>query len=141
MCQIANLIHWLALHTPLHVTRRANHSFDPFPNQGRVVPYGVGAALFYNYIDLWLYNPTEQSFQLRLWMTDTLLNGEMRCENWLPHRYRIVERNAGFSQRGADWIRENEIWREVVAKEKGRAVLATEFLYANRVRAMYQPQG
>lgn len=140
LCQIANLIHWLALHTPLQVTQRANHSFDPFPDQGRVVPYGVGAALFYNYIDLWLYNPTDQNFQLRLWMTDTLLNGEIRCDQRLPHRFRIVERNAGFTQSGDTWLRHNEIWRETVAKQKGRAVLATEFLYANRVRAMYQPQ-
>ena len=77
LCQIANLIQWLALHLPLEVTKRSNHSFDPFPDQGRVIPYGTGAALFYNFVDLWVRNHTTDTFQLRL--TDILLNGEMRC--------------------------------------------------------------
>ena len=38
ICQIANLIHWLVLHSPLEVIQRSQHSFDPFPDQGRVLP-------------------------------------------------------------------------------------------------------
>lgn len=81
-----NKVHKHTLHTPLQVTQRASHSFDPFPDQGRVIPYGTGAALFYNYIDLWLFNPTPMTFQLRIWLTDTLINGEMRAEAQLPYR-------------------------------------------------------
>jgi len=139
LCQIGNLLHWLTLHSPLLVTQRANHSFDPFPDQGRVIPYGTGAALFYNYIDLWLFNPTDQAFQLRLWMTDTLLNGEIRCEKRLPHRYRIIERDAGFVREETGWLRHNEIWRETIAKGEAGTTMATEFLYSNRVRTMYEP--
>lgn len=139
LCQIGNLLHWLALHAPLQVVQRSNHSFDPFPDQGRVIPYGTGAALFYNYIDLWLHNPTTQAFQLRLWLTDSLINGEIRCEERLPHRYRIVERNAGFERSGTGWVRHNEIWRETFSKGENSQLLSTEFLYANRVKAMYEP--
>ncbi len=139
LCQIGNLLHWLALHSPLTVTRRANHSFDPFPDQGRVIPYGTGAALFYNYVDLWLHNPTDQAFQLRLWLTDTLLNGEIRAGKPLPHRYRIIERNAGFVRQGAGWLRQNEIWRETLAKGPAQPPLSCDFLYRNRVRVMYEP--
>jgi len=139
LCQIGNLLHWLALHSPLKVTQRANHSFDPFPDQGRVIPYGTGAALFYNYIDLWLFNPTDQCFQIRLWMTESLLNGEIRCEKRLPHRYRIVERNAGFVRDGASWLRQNEIWRETIAKGEDGRTVSTQLLYANCVRVMYEP--
>jgi len=32
ICQIANLIHWLVIHSPLIVTKRYHHSFDPFPD-------------------------------------------------------------------------------------------------------------
>lgn len=140
LCQIGNLLHWLALHSPLKITRRANHSFDPFPDQGRVIPYGTGAALFYNYVDLWIFNPTDQSFQIRLWLTDKLLNGEILCEKRLPHRYRIIEREPGFVRQSTGWLRKNEIWRETIAKGEGRIVLSTEFLYANRVRVMYEPR-
>ena len=140
LCQLGNLIHWLALHSPLVVTQRASHSFDPFPDQGRVIPYGTGAALFWNYIDLWLHNPTDQSFQLRLWLTETLVNGELRSDRQLPHRYRIHEEGAGFTQQGADWYRHNEIWRQTIAKGEGGEILSDRMLYANRVRVLYRPE-
>lgn len=36
ICQLSNLIHWMAIHSPLVVVERSNHSFDPFPNEGWV---------------------------------------------------------------------------------------------------------
>jgi vancomycin resistance protein VanW len=139
LCQIGNLIHWLALHTPMTVTQRANHSFDPFPDQGRVIPYGTGAALFYNYIDLWLFNPTEATFQLRLWMTETLINGEFRSDQALPHRYRVYERAGRFTSEGGSFTRHNEIWRDVLAKGPGAPVISSQKLYENHVRVLYEP--
>ncbi|HHL2459779.1 TPA: VanW family protein [Yersinia enterocolitica] len=139
LCQISNLLHWLALHSPLEISSRSSHSFDPFPDQGRVVPYGTGAALFYNYVDLWIFNPTDQSFQFRLWLTDTLLNGELRCEQRLPHKYRIIERNSSFVRLNSVWFRQNEIWREIISKGENREILCTQFLYSNHVRVMYEP--
>ncbi len=139
LCQIANLIHWLALHSPLEVTKRSSHSFDPFPDQGRVIPYGTGAALFYNFVDLWVRNPTVDTFQLRLWLTDGLLNGELRCDAPQPVRYRIFERNGRFSKVDGSWFRQNEIWRETRTKGEGSRVIATEMLYENRVRVLYIP--
>jgi len=32
LCQLANLLYWMALHTPLRVAERHHHSFDPFPD-------------------------------------------------------------------------------------------------------------
>src|SRR5690606_16094322 len=52
ICQLANLLHWMVLHTPMVVTERSEHAFDPFPDNGRVVPWGVGCAVAYNYVDL-----------------------------------------------------------------------------------------
>lgn len=139
LCQIGNLLHWLALHSPLEVVQRANHSFDPFPDQGRLIPYGTGAALFYNYVDLWLYNPTSMTFQIRLWLTEALLNGEIRADSRMLHRYRIEERNASFICNGTDWERRNEIWRQTLSKGERPAILREEHLYANSVRVMYEP--
>jgi vancomycin resistance protein VanW len=137
LCQITNLIHWLALHSPLQVTQRANHSFDPFPDQGRIIPYGTGAALFYNYIDLWLHNPTDTTFQLRLWLTDTLVNGELRSDQPLDYRFRVFEGNGHFTRQGKTWYRHNEIWREKIAKGEQPQILGTEKLYENHVRVLY----
>ncbi|WP_368659100.1 VanW family protein [Budvicia aquatica] len=38
ICQLSNLIHWMAMHSPLVVIERANHSFDPFPDEGGCCP-------------------------------------------------------------------------------------------------------
>lgn len=140
LCQMSNLIHWLALHTPLTVTKRANHSFDPFPDQGRVIPYGTGAALFYNYIDLWLENRTDITFQFRIWMTDKLLNGEFRADQRIPHRYHVYEKNGGFTKSGDTWFRHNEIWRDTVSKGQNAEVMSSEKLYANHVKVLYEPK-
>ena len=40
ICQLANLLYWMALHTPLEVIERHHHSFDPFPDSGRTLPFG-----------------------------------------------------------------------------------------------------
>jgi vancomycin resistance protein VanW len=51
LCQILNLINWLVIHSPLTVMERHHHSYDPFPDEGRVLPFGSGATVFYNYRD------------------------------------------------------------------------------------------
>jgi vancomycin resistance protein VanW len=65
VCQLANLLHWLVPHSPLTVLVRSEHSVDPFPDSGRVVPWGVGCTIAYNYIDLVVRNDTATTFQLR----------------------------------------------------------------------------
>ncbi|MEO6656556.1 MAG: VanW family protein [Pyrinomonadaceae bacterium] len=59
LCQLANLLYWKALHTPLEIAERHHHSFDPFPDDNRVLPFGSGAGVFFNYIDLRFHNPTD----------------------------------------------------------------------------------
>lgn len=49
ICQSTNLIYWLALHSELEVTENHHHTCDPFPDQGRVLPWSTGAAVFFNY--------------------------------------------------------------------------------------------
>ena len=45
ICQLANLVHWMFLHAPLTVVERSEHTFDPFPDRGRVLPWGVGCSI------------------------------------------------------------------------------------------------
>ena len=70
ICKISNMIHWLVMHSPLTIIERSNHSFDPFPDEGRVLPFGSGAAIFYNYIDFQFTNNTKDAFQINLWLTE-----------------------------------------------------------------------
>nr|WP_326839005.1 VanW family protein [Pseudomonas mandelii] len=64
------------------MVERSNHSFDRFPDEGRVLPFGSGAAIFYNYVDLVLHNPTDRHFQLKLKLNvgEQQLEGELLCD-------------------------------------------------------------
>ncbi|TBN36340.1 VanW family protein [Pseudomonas sp. BGI-2] len=138
ICQLSNLIHWMAIHSPLEVVERSNHSFDPFPDEGRVLPFGSGAAIFNNYIDLVLHNPTDRHFQLKLNVGDQQLEGELLCDRVREFRYHVYQVGHRFSREGGRVFRENEIWREVRSKGQGSEVLVSERLYKNRVVVKYE---
>ncbi|WP_232425934.1 VanW family protein [Brevibacillus borstelensis] len=120
LCQLANLLFWMALHTPLEIVERHHHQFDPFPDDQRVLPFGSGASVFYNYVDLRLYNPTKQTFQLRVNLTDKHLKGAIYTDREWPLSYHLEERNHKFMRRGRKNYRRNEIWRLVIDKTTGK---------------------
>jgi vancomycin resistance protein VanW len=119
LCQLSNLLYWMALHTPLDVIERHHHSFDPFPDDNRVLPFGSGAGVFYNYIDLRFFNPTDITFQLRLWLTDKHLKGAVLTDRQVPATYHIFEKNHRFLRNDGKTFRENEIWRHVIDRRTG----------------------
>lgn len=138
ICQIANVLHWLALHSPLEVTERSTHSYDPFPDQARSLPYGTGCSVFYNYVDFQLYNPTALTFQLRLRLCARFLTGELRASAPLPHSYTIIERDHRFTKEGEHHYRQNSLHRRIFARRPGQ-LLGEELIKHNRVRVMYTP--
>ena len=141
LCQLSNLIHWIALHSPLEVTERSNHSFDPFPDEGRILPFGSGAALFYNYIDLALYNPSPVTFQLNFWLTDKLLNGEIRADEPTALKYHIYEKDHDFIEKEGRYYRRNEIWQDIITKGHKAELVSSRRLYGNFVITKYKPPG
>ncbi|MCF1868371.1 VanW family protein [Klebsiella pneumoniae] len=140
ICQASNLIHWLALHSELKVIEKANHSFDPFPDEGRVLPFGSGAAIFYNYVDLVLYNPTPYDYQIRLHVAEHQLEGELLCSEAREYRYHIDEKSSSFIKKGEHVYRCNEIWRDIYTKSNVGAfpqLITSELLYENSVVVKY----
>lgn len=123
LCQLSNLLYWIALHAPLEVVEHHHHSFDPFPDDRRVLPFGSGAGVFYNYVDLRFRNPTDDTFQLTLAVTEEHLRGELRGEQRWPYAFHVEEREHRFV-RGADGqvYRENELWRRTVDRRTGDTV-------------------
>ena len=52
MCQLSNLIHWMILHTDMQITEHYHHDqIDLFPDFKRVIPFGSGTSIVYNYLD------------------------------------------------------------------------------------------
>lgn len=140
ICQISNLIHWLVMHSPLTVTERYHHSFDPFPDDGRVLPFGSGATVFYNYRDYQFRNDTEHTFQINLWFSEKCLEGELRIDNQLNFAYHIIEKDHQFLKIDGQFYRKNEIWRNKILKFKSGEIVATELITKNFARVTYKPQ-
>lgn len=122
ICQLANLLYWMVLHTPLTIIERHHHSFDPFPDEGRVLPFGSGASVFYNFVDLRFLNNTKQSYQIRVWLTDQHLKGSIFSNEQVQYAYHIEERNHLFSKKKEKNYRQNEIWRKTIDKKTGNCI-------------------
>lgn len=139
ICQISNLIHWLVIHSPLTVTERYHHSFDPFPDDGRVLPFGSGATVFYNYLDYQFTNNTEHTFQINLWFTEKCLEGELRVNSELSYAYHVEEKNHQFLKIDDQFYRKNEIWRDKILKFEGGRVVEKKLIMKNFARVTYTP--
>lgn len=137
LCQLSNLLHWMVLHTPLKVTERHRHSTDPFPDHRRKVPFGSGATVFYNYLDLSFFNPTRHTFQIIVSVGEEYLKGRILSDEPLEHEYRVFERAHRFVRRGENVFRENQLWRTVVDRASGTA-LKEELLMSNSCRVFYE---
>jgi len=138
ICQLANLVHWMVLHSPLTVVERSEHSFDPFPDQGRVLPWGVGCSIVYNYVDLVVRNDTDHPFQVRVWLGDRYLHGQLRTDQCPEHSYRVEARAEQFLRREGQVFRRNQIWRRVVDRRTGDQV-GEELLKTNCALVVYEP--
>lgn len=140
ICQLANLIHWMVLHSPLTVTERSEHSFDPFPDSGRVLPWGTGCSIVYNYVDLCFRNDTDITFTLSVRVGERYLEGELRASAAPAHSYSVFARGEEFLRLGAEYFRRNEIWREVVDRRTGN-IAGEEMLRRNCALVKYVPTG
>lgn len=138
ICQLANLLHWMVLHTPLTVVERSEHSFDPFPDNGRVLPWGVGCAVYYNYVDLQIRNDTDATFQLCVSVGERYLEGEIRADRPMPHSYRVHARHERFVEVDGRWFRQNQIWRTVIDRRTGDRV-GEELVKTNCALVRYVP--
>ncbi len=139
ICQASNLIYWLALHSPLEIIERHHHSFDPFPDQGRILPFASGATVMYNYRDLRLKNDTLHEFQLKFWLDKKCLNGELRCSNFLRYSYSVYEKDHRFVEENNQIFRGNELWRRVIDKKDGGKTINHEFIISNFAEVKYIP--
>lgn len=136
LCQLSNLLHWMALHTELEVTERHHHSVDAFPDDRRELPFGTGASVAFDLVDFRLWNPTGRPFQLDLRVDDTNLIGSIRTTEAPGVRFDVVEAGHRFEREGDVIYRCNEIHRRRLDAATG-APLGAELLMANRSRVAY----
>lgn len=137
LCQLGNLLFWIFAHSPLTVTERYRHGFDVFPDVHRTVPFGAGATLSYNYIDLQVKNETTHTFTLSLWLDDTYLHGQLWSDNEVQEKYDVEERDHYIDQQAwGGYARHNRIVKVITYPDGSKK---EQFLVENHAIMMYQP--
>ena len=116
------------------MVERYHHSVDAFPDFGRTLPFGSGATILCNYIDLQLKNISTQPLQIKLWLTDTCLKGQILSDRPAEVKFHLAEKNHYFIKKGIKYFRFNEIYREVY---KMGVKIKEEKLFTNFAPVVY----
>ncbi len=136
LCQMANMIHWLVLNSPLDVTELHHHSDALFPDERRRVPFGTGTSVCYNNVDYRFKNNTDQDVQILVWCENGELCGELRSEREYPCRYKLVEENHHFKKEGDKYYRISQVYRIVIDRLTNEG-LYKELILDNHSAVMY----
>jgi len=122
LCQLSNLIYWMTIHSPLTVTERWRHNYDVFPDVDRTQPFGSGATVVYNYVDLQVTNATDSDYQLVLWLDEDFLQGEWRSQQAPLYTYQVYEKEHRITHEWwGGYMRHNKINRRVYNR-KGQEI-------------------
>lgn len=137
LCQMANMLHWLILHTPLEVTELHHHSDALFPDFKRRVPFGTGTSISYKALDYRFKNTTEYPVQIRVWLDETMLYGEIRSTAPLKVKYKIVEEDHCYTKDSdGQYYRNSKVYRRIIDKETNEE-LKKELVLDNHSKVMY----
>ena len=137
MCQMSNLIHWMILHTDMEITEHHHHDqIDLFPDFNRVIPFGTGTSIVYNYLDYRFKNTTNLTYQLIIYVTDEYLCGELRADSRQEYKYHILSEDVFFSKEKDGVYRNGKIYREKNDCKTGKCV-KRELIRNNHARVCY----
>ena len=137
MCQLSNLIHWMILHTDMEITEHHHHDqVDLFPDLKRVIPFGTGTSIMYNYLDYRFKNTTNLTYQLIIYTDDEYLCGELRADRRQDYKYHIKDEETFFSKEKDGVYRNGKVYREKNDCETGK-VIKKELLRVNHAKVCY----
>ena len=136
LCQLANMIHYLVLNSPLEVVELHHHSDALFPDDRRRVPFGTGTSIFYNYLDYRFRNNTDQNIQLLLWVDNDILCGELRSEKEFPNRYKLEEENHHCKKENNKYYRISQVYRITIDRKTNKEI-NKELILDNHSEVMY----
>ncbi|KKQ80813.1 MAG: hypothetical protein UT02_C0002G0038 [Parcubacteria group bacterium GW2011_GWC2_38_7] len=122
LCQLSNFLYWIFLHAPIETVERFHHSMDVFPDSGRTLPFGGGATILYNFIDLKVKNISTYPLQLKIWLTDNHLKGQILSPRPISEKFHVFEKNHFFIKRGKKYFRYNNIYKETKVDGKVKKI-------------------
>lgn len=138
LCNLANLLHLLIVHSPMEITEFHAHSDAFDPDKGERKPFANGTSVQYNNQDYRFKNNTDQVMQLRTWVDNEILFGELRSESQFPFTFQIIEEDHHFKKEGDHYYRNSMIYREKLDR-KTEEILGKELILKNHSMVMYDP--
>lgn len=137
LCQLSNILFWVAAHSPLKIVERHRHGFDVFPDAERNIPFGAGATVAFNYLDFRVTNPGEATFLIHVWVDDSHLNARLLSDTADPRSYEVIEADHRFDQqRWGGYSRHNRIIKRTLVVTE---VIREEVLAINDALVRYSP--
>lgn len=137
MCQLSNLIHWMILHTDIEIREHHHHDqIDLFPDFKRVIPFGIGTSIMYNYLDYRFKNTTNITYQLIIYVTDEYLCEELRTDKRQNYKYHIVAEDVYFSKEKDGIYRNGKVYREKNDCQTGKCI-KKELIRVNHAKVCY----
>lgn len=138
LCNLANLLHLLIVRSPMEITEFHAHSDALDPDKGERKPFANGTSVQYNNQDYRFKNNTNQVMQLRTWVDNETLFGELRSESQFPFTFQIIEEDHHFKKEGDHYYRNSMIYREKLDR-KTEEILGKELILKNHSMVMYDP--
>lgn len=140
LCQISNLIHFLALHSMLTITERHDHDWaDLYPDFGKQIPFGTGTSVLYNYRDLRLKNNTSLIYQIILYIKDNHLCGELRSDFPQIEKFKIDTADLNFTHENGEVYRNGKVIRQLL--NKNGEISSSEILTSYHAKVLYDTRG
>lgn len=136
LCQMANLIHYLVLHTDLEVIEMYHHTDALFPDSKRRVPFGTGTSIAYKTLDYRFKNTTQYPVQLRIWKDETMLYGEIRSTVPMKIKYKLLEEDSYYKKENEIFYRNSKVYRIKIDKET-KEESSKELILTNHSKVMY----
>ena len=138
LCNLANTINLLILHSPMTITELHHHSDALAPDPGNVhVPYSAGTSVNYNFVDYRFRNDTKQPVQLCLWCEGDNLRAELRTTVNFPCTYRLTEEGHHFHlDDNGKYYRNSKIYRETIDRATGK-IVSRELNWNNHSEVMF----
>lgn len=121
LCNLANTINLVVMHSPMTITELHHHSdaLAPDPN-GKRVPYSAGTSVNYNFVDYRFRNDTNQPVQLCAWCDGDMLNAELRTTEQFPYSYNLVEEDHHFHKEdNGKYYRISKIYLDTIDNATG----------------------
>lgn len=137
LCNLANSLHLVILHSPIEVTEVHYHSDALAADPGGVrVPFSAGTSVSYNYIDFRFRNNTNQNIQLLAWVRDEKLYVELRSEREFKRTYEIEEEDHHFTEEDGVYYRVSKIYKVTYDRET-KEVLKRKLIRDNHSQVMF----